>query len=78
VAAGVRQQLEADAARRGGLRLLDQRFMVIQQAMGVPKMRGEAVAQVLHQFVEAHKVSGFVEAALARHGVKGASVAPAA
>jgi polar amino acid transport system substrate-binding protein len=78
VAAGVRQQLEADAARRGGLRLLDQRFMVIQQAMGVPKVRGEAAAQVLRQFVEAHKVSGFVEAALARHGVKGASVAPAA
>lgn len=78
VAAGVKQQLEADAARLGGMRLLDTRFMVIEQAMGVPKARGAAAAQVLRQFVEANKASGFVDAALARHGVKGASVAPAA
>jgi len=78
VAAGVKQQLEADAARHGGLRLLDQRFMVIQQAMGLPKVRGAQAAQVLHDFVERMKASGFVEAALAHHGVKGASVAPAA
>ncbi|MET0319102.1 MAG: transporter substrate-binding domain-containing protein [Duganella sp.] len=77
VAAGVRQQLEADAARLGGLRLLDQRFMVIRQAMGVPKARGEQAAQVLRQFVAAMKADGFVAAALARHGVQGASVAPA-
>lgn len=78
VAAGVKQQLEADAARLGGMRLLDQRFMVIQQAMGVPKVRGEEAALVLRQFVEAKKSSGFIDAALARHHVKGASVAPAA
>ena len=78
VAAGVKQQLEADAARHGGLRLLDQRFMVIQQAMGLPKVRGAEAAQVLREFVERMKASGFVDAALARHGVKGASVAPAA
>ncbi|TYQ04570.1 UNVERIFIED_ORG: amino acid ABC transporter substrate-binding protein (PAAT family) [Zoogloea ramigera] len=78
VAAGVKQQLEADAARHGGLRLLDQRFMVIQQAMGLPKVRGAEAAQVLRDFVERMKASGFVDAALARHGVKGASVAPAA
>jgi len=78
VAAGVRQQLEADAARLGGMRLLDTRFMVIEQAMGVPKARGAAAAQVLRQFVEANKASGFVDAALGRHGVKGASVAPPA
>ena len=78
VAAGVKQQLEADAARHGGLRLLDQRFMVIQQAMGLPKVRGAQAAQVLREFVERMKASGFVDAALARHGVKGASVAPAA
>jgi len=77
-AAGVKQQLEADAARHGGLRLLDQRFMVIQQAMGLPKVRGAEAAQVLREFVERMKASGFVDAALARHGVKGASVAPAA
>lgn len=78
VAAGVRQQLEADAARHGGLRLLDQRFMVIRQAMGVPKVRGEEAAQVLSAFVEHMKSSGFVAAALHHHGIEGASVAPAA
>lgn len=78
VAAGVRQQLEADAARLGGLRLLPGRFMVIEQAMGVPRSRGEAAAAALRAFVEEMKASGFVADALARHGIQGASVAPAA
>jgi polar amino acid transport system substrate-binding protein len=76
VAAGVKQQLEADAARIGGLRLLAGRFMVIQQAMGTPKGRGAAVSGCLAQFVEEMKAGGFVAAALARHGIQGASVAP--
>lgn len=78
VAAGVRQQLEADAQKHAGLRLLPGRFMVIQQAMGVPKSRGSAAAAVLSAFVEDMKASGFVADALARHGVQGASVAPGA
>lgn len=78
VAAGVRQQLEADARRLPGLRLLDGRFMVIRQAMGVPKGRGEAVAGALHAFVEEMKASGFVAESMQRHGVSGASIAPAA
>jgi polar amino acid transport system substrate-binding protein len=77
VAAGVKQQLEADARKTPGLRLLDERFMVIQQAMGVPKSRGQAAADALADFVEAMKASGFVADALARHGIAGASVAPA-
>lgn len=77
VAAGVKQQLEADAQRISGLRLLDGRFMVIQQAMGTPKGRGPEAAQCLALFVEEMKASGFVAAALARHGIEGASVAPA-
>jgi len=78
VAAGVKQQLQADARRRGGLRLLDGRFMVIQQAMGLPKGRGAAAAACLSAFVEEMKTSGFVAAALQRHRIDGASVAPAA
>jgi len=78
VAAGVRQQLEADASRIGGLRLLGGRFMVIQQAMGTPKGRGAAAAACLAQFVEEMKAGGFVAAALARHHIQGASVAPPA
>jgi polar amino acid transport system substrate-binding protein len=75
VAAGVRQQLEADAARTPGLRLLPGRFMVIQQAMGIPKARSPEAVDVLRQFVEEMKASGFVADALARHGIEGASVA---
>ena len=78
VAAGVKQQLEADARKTTGLRLFDERFMVIQQAMGTPKSRGEAAAAALHAFVEEMKASGFVAQALSRHGIAGASVAPAA
>ncbi len=78
VAAGVKQQLEADAARTPGLRLLDERFMVIRQAMGVPAGRGVRAAQYVAGFVEEMKASGFVARALQRHGVTGVSVAPAA
>jgi len=77
VGAGVKQQLEGDARRIGGLRLLPGRFMVIQQAMGTQKGRGPAAAACLAAFVEEMKASGFVAAALARHGIQGASVAPA-
>lgn len=76
VAAGVKQQLEADARRIGGLRLLPGRFMVIRQAMGVPKSRGAAAATALRAFVEEMKASDFVAAALRRHSIGGASVAP--
>jgi len=78
VAAGVKQQLEADAARLGGLRLLPGRFMVIQQAMGLPKSRPAQAASFLADYVERQKASGFVAEALSRHGIQGASVAPAA
>ena len=78
VAAGVRQQLEGDASRLGGLRLLPGRFMVIEQAMGVPADRGETVVAALRAFVEGAKASGLVAAALARHGIQGATVAPSA
>ena len=78
VAAGVKQQLEADAKRLGGLRLLPGRFMVIQQAMGTPTSRGPEAAAALAAFVERQKASGFVAEALERHGIKGAAVAPAA
>jgi polar amino acid transport system substrate-binding protein len=77
VAAGVKQQLELDAQKHTALRLLPGRFMVIQQAMGTPKTRGEAAAKALHLFVEEMKATGFVAKALAEHKIEGASVAPA-
>ena len=76
VAAGVKQQLQADAQRLPGLRLLPGRFMVIEQAMGLPKGRGESAADTLRQFVEEMKSAGFVADALGRHHIAGAAVAP--
>jgi len=75
VAAGVTQQLEADARRISGLRLLDGRFMVINQAMAVPRGR-DAGAKYLDAFVEEMKATGFVAQALARNHIAGALVAP--
>ncbi|MFO1310497.1 MAG: ABC transporter substrate-binding protein [Burkholderiales bacterium] len=76
VAAGVKQQLEADANRVGGVRLLPGRFMVIEQAIGVPKGRTAAQAWLAVQ-IEDMKSSGFVDEALRRHRIEGALVAPA-
>jgi polar amino acid transport system substrate-binding protein len=75
VAAGVKQQLQMDAKRIPGMRLLDGRFMVINQAMGLPKGR-EAAHAYLSAYVQDMKASGFVAQALARHGIEGAAVAP--
>lgn len=77
VAAGVRQPLEAEAARHSGLRLLPGRFMVIRQAMGVPRDRGDAAVAYLRDFVEEAKRSGLVAEALTRHRISGAVVAQA-
>ena len=76
VRAGVKQQLEADARRIPGLRLVEGRFMVINQAMGTPRGR-EAGARFLRDFIEKMKASGFVAASLARHHIEGAAIAPA-
>ena len=73
VAAGVRQQIEADAKRIPGVRVIDERFMVIRQAMGTPKAR-EAGARYVAAFVEEMKASGFVRRAIDRHRVDGVIV----
>jgi polar amino acid transport system substrate-binding protein len=77
VAAGVKQQLEMDAKRIPGLRLLPGRFMVINQAMGMARGK-DAGAKYLSAFVEEMKASGFVADSLKRHGIEGAIVAPPA
>jgi polar amino acid transport system substrate-binding protein len=75
VAAGVKQQLEADAKRVAGMRLLPGRFMVINQAMAAPRGRA-AGAKYLDAFVEEMKASGFVAKSLTRNSIEGASIAP--
>jgi len=74
VAAGVKQQLQADAKRVPNVRLLDGRFMVINQAMAIAKGRPEATRYVA-AFVEEMKRTGFVADALKRHDIEGAAVA---
>jgi polar amino acid transport system substrate-binding protein len=76
VAAGVKQQLEAGAITNPGHRLLPGRFMVIEQAMGLPATRNSEAIEYLSAFIEKAKSSGKVADCLARHHIKGVSVAP--
>jgi polar amino acid transport system substrate-binding protein len=73
VVAGVRQHLVANAGKLPGSRVLDGRFMVIQQALGIPKGR-DAGAQWLRRFIEDAKASGLVAQAIEKAGVRGVSV----
>jgi len=72
--AGVKPQLEADAKRIGGLRLLPGRFMAINQAMGTPRGR-DAGARYLEEFIADAKASGFIAKAFASNNITGASMA---
>jgi polar amino acid transport system substrate-binding protein len=73
------EQLEADAKRVPGVRMLEGRFMQIDQALGVPKLPGrETGLPYLRAFVEDLKQSGFVESSLKRHRIEGAAVGPRA
>jgi polar amino acid transport system substrate-binding protein len=76
VIAGVRQLLLMDQAKLPGSRVLDDRFMVIEQAMGLPKGRDAGLAYA-REFIEEMKASGFVARALEESGVRGVPVAPA-
>jgi polar amino acid transport system substrate-binding protein len=74
-AAGVRQPLVHFAQDHPNLRVMDERFMAIEQAMGVPKGR-EAGARYLRRFIEEMKASGFVAEGLRKSGQDDALVAP--
>ena len=74
--AGVKQPLVQLAKDDPRVRVIDGRFMTIEQAMGTPKGR-EQGAHYLREFVEEMKASGFVAAALERNGQRDATVAPA-
>ena len=76
-AAGVKQPLLQFAKTNPNVRVMDGRFMVIEQAMGTPKGR-EAGARYLREFVEEMKASGFVAKGLERSGQGDATVAPKA
>lgn len=77
VAAGVKSPLQRYAAQHPGLRVMEERFMAIEQAMGVPKGRSRAV-RYLARMLEELKASGFVAGELERSGQGDALVAPPA
>src|SRR3954447_1989311 len=76
-AGGVKQALQAFAKGRSDVRLMSERFMEIQQAMGTGKGK-LAGAAYLRGFIEEMKGNGFVADALKRSGQHDAAVAPAA
>jgi polar amino acid transport system substrate-binding protein len=75
VAAGVKQPLVEYAAKHPEVRMLPGRFMVIEQAMAMPRGR-PAAAKYLSDFVDEMKASGFVAIGLEKSGQKDAAVAP--
>jgi len=77
VLAGLKPKLMEDLAKLPGARILDGRFMSVQQAIGTPKGRPEGAAY-LRAFAEEVKASGLVAQLIARHGIKGLTVAAAA
>ena len=72
---GVRQHLVAHMKKFPGSRVLEGRFMAIQQALGIPKSRAAGL-NYLREFIEDVKASGFVARALEKAGVQGVSIAP--
>jgi len=74
-AGGVKQALQRFIAQHPDVRLIDERFMEIRQAMGTAKGKS-AGAAYLRGFIEEMKMSGFVADALKRSGQGEATVAP--
>ncbi|MEO7754735.1 MAG: transporter substrate-binding domain-containing protein [Terracoccus sp.] len=78
VGAGIRQPLSAAVADRPDVRLVDEAFMQIRQAVCVPSDRQAASAAWLGSVVEQLRSSGFVADALERSGQGDVTVAPPA
>jgi polar amino acid transport system substrate-binding protein len=77
VLAGLRPRLLTDAEVLPESRILDGQFTAVQQAIGTAR-GNTAGAAFLSDFVEEAKASGLVASLIARHQVRGLSVAAAA
>ena len=75
--AGLKLRLLTDLDKLPGTRLIDGKFMSVQQAIGTPR-RNAAAPAFLRGFVEEAKASGLVARLIERHHVRGLSVAPPA
>jgi polar amino acid transport system substrate-binding protein len=76
VAAGVRQPMAAFVAANPDVRLVEERFMAIQQAVGTSRDRAPETVAFLTALVEELKASGFVAESLRRSGQADAAVVP--
>ncbi|MEV8374110.1 transporter substrate-binding domain-containing protein [Kribbella sp. NPDC056861] len=74
--AGIRQPLTKYVAANADVRLIQERFMQIQQAVGTTKTRRPETVQFLQNLVDELKASGFVAESLSRAGQSDATVAP--
>ncbi|MFC7303942.1 transporter substrate-binding domain-containing protein [Streptomyces monticola] len=77
-AAGIRQPMTEFAGAHPEVRLIEDRFMQIQQAVGTTRERRPETVAFLRELVEELKANGFVAEALRRSGRSESLVAPAA
>lgn len=75
-AAGIRQPVAAWVAANPDVRLVEERFMAIRQAVGTTKDRSPEAVAFLRDVVEELKESGFVAESLRRSGQADAAVVP--
>lgn len=80
VLAGLRHQLMEVAPKLPGSRVLDGRFLVVEQTLAIRKLPAgrEAGIRYLREYIEEMKASGFVARALAKFGNGNIPVSPAA
>jgi polar amino acid transport system substrate-binding protein len=78
VAAGIRQPMTAYVSSHPGTRVVPERFMQIQQAVGTTPARRPSTVAFLRDLVEELKANGFVADALRRANQPDATVAPPA
>jgi polar amino acid transport system substrate-binding protein len=75
VLAGLKPRLVSDAEKLPGSRVLDGQVTGVQQAAGTHPSR-KAGAEYLREFIEDVKRTGLVAKTIAKHGVRGVTVAP--
>lgn len=75
VLAGLRHQLLEVAPKLPGSRVLEGRFLVVEQAMVIPKGK-EASMRYLREFIEKMKASGFIARSLEKSGNAHVPVSP--
>jgi polar amino acid transport system substrate-binding protein len=77
-AAGIRQPITQFVAEHPEVRLIDERFMEIRQAVGTTKTRHPDTVAYLHTLIEDLKATGFIAESLACSNQPDAAVAPPA